>query len=109
MKISAKKQHIVRDILWNDNKFCCWCGVETVLLKGFIPTKGQPAPHNMATVEHIYSRHSELPRLPNNEKMISCCRCNARKGKLEDKLVFKVKRKLSLDECEKINNIMRNQ
>ena len=102
-----KKNKIeLREILWKDNKYCYWCGIETILLKDFIPTKENPVPPDMATIEHLYSRHSEIPRLIDNEKFIACFRCNSKRAKYEDKLQYKLGRKLTVEECEEINNRM---
>ncbi|MDD5068885.1 MAG: hypothetical protein PHN89_04815 [Candidatus Pacebacteria bacterium] len=76
----------VRKILFKDNPYCCYCGVKTKLLEGFVASRETPAPPDMATTEHLHSRYAELPRLPNNEKMIACYRCNNLKQKRDEKV-----------------------
>lgn len=103
--IRGKQKHPrVRKILWEDNKYCCWCGIKTVLLNGFQHTKDNQPPDNMATIEHIYSRITEIPRMENNEKLIACYRCNMQRAKFETRIFRKQKRPLTLEQSQHINS-----
>ena len=110
-KQKAKK---VRKILWESNRFCHWCKRETVLLEDFKYERGGPKPPpNMATIEHLYSRLSSVPRKPKNEKVIACEECNQKRARLENK-IFKLLaglgyKKIPPNIYEKINARMKQQ
>lgn len=93
----------IKHILWEKDKFCCYCGIETVIIDNFQPKKGVPTPPNLATVEHVYGRLCELPRIPFNEKKISCYDCNVRKGLRDDKMYRKLGHKIPIDVYERLN------
>lgn len=73
-----------RESLWNDNKHCHWCGVETV----WAANNDGKNPDNSATLDHIYSRYHPKRREPNKDcerrYVLACQACNHERGRLED-------------------------
>lgn len=76
--------------LWIKDPHCVYCGVETILPDD-CNEKGKPAPPNMATIDHKYSKLNPLRNVVKQEYLLCCNLCNNYRGQIEQD-------KLSIDE-----------
>lgn len=80
----------IRNKLHAENPNCHYCGRPTILPEHTNPpvTKQRvKVPHNMATVDHLFSRYHPLRRIHKGEKryVLACNWCNGRRAKKEEK------------------------
>lgn len=69
----------LKEKLWQFDKRCHWCGIETKLLN--VPEIEGPAPDDMATIDHLVSRYDIRRWIKRgNAKVLSCYKCNARRA-----------------------------
>jgi hypothetical protein len=75
-----------RKRLWDKNPHCHWCGKITVLPDGRPKIKRPPL--NLATIDHLNSRHSPDRHKPNNGQeirtVLACWQCNNERSRIEE-------------------------
>lgn len=74
-----------RQILFDRDPHCHWCGVLTVWYSQ--PTKHEEMPNNAATLDHLYSRFNpeRITPIDNVERtVLACLECNRRRSVEEE-------------------------
>lgn len=68
---------------WVVDPHCKYCGVETILPE-HCQEKGKAAPPHMATIDHKYSRFTDM-RYSKEQELILCCNlCNNYRAQVEE-------------------------
>ena len=85
-KLSTRRKQRLR--LWTVDSRCHWCKIETVLPEG--TNDKRP---NVATIDHLYSKHHPKRLTPNTtgeiRHVLACWKCNQRRGKEDNQAFFK--------------------
>lgn len=84
---------LIKYKLWAKDPHCIYCGIETILPDD-CNEKGKPAPPNMATIDHKYSRLNPLRNVVKQEYLLCCNLCNNYRGQVEQD-------KLSIEELQR--------
>jgi hypothetical protein len=92
-----------RDILFDKNPHCYYCGIET---KDYPHQNGVAQPEDKATLEHLYPRYKKKRHYPKGIELeekyvLSCKKCNEKRGEAHCKKINITKSKKGDDHTAK--------
>lgn len=79
--LSGKTYRVLRLALLERYKNCWWCNKP---IKDYLLKEGEHHPHNMATIDHLYSRRTRAKGeiVP---KVLACYECNWQRSRKQQK------------------------